>query len=389
MRNLRQRAPRSRNAAACCLESLESRTLFSVSITTRFGSELVITGTTGNNSVDVAQSASAITITADGQTYNAALPSAGIFIYTRGGSDSVTVQSSVTLRTTVDAIDGTASSITTSGTNVSVWMDSTDTESGAAAGIHRVASFAGGVSKALNVALANPKDSRSVFTVNNRSLWGGGPDVNDANQGSVGDCWFIASIAGLANSSPARLEESAVDLGDGTYAVEFFRNNAPTYVRVSNQFSTGPFNGYRYAQPSVNGAIWAPVLEKALCYFRSAKNTYNSISGGYGSEGLGYFNVSSSTTAPKSYTDASLFSMVSASLAAGKTVVFGTPTNAPNLVGNHEYTIISCYSDASGTHYLVRNPWGVSGDSLENSLGYATISFSQLVANSSEITRAV
>jgi hypothetical protein len=32
-------------------------------------------------------------------------------------------------------------------------------------------------------------------------------------------------------------------------------------------------------------------------------------------------------------------------------------------------------------HYVVRNPWGVSGDSLENSQGYATLTYSQMVAN--------
>jgi hypothetical protein len=52
--------------------------------------------------------------------------------------------------------------------------------------------------------------------------------------------------------------------------------------------------------------------------------------------------------------------------------------------------VISASIDSGGvTHYLVRNPWGVSGDSLENSLGYATITYDQLVANSDGVTQAV
>jgi hypothetical protein len=51
-------------------------------------------------------------------------------------------------------------------------------------------------------------------------------------------------------------------------------------------------------------------------------------------------------------------------------------------VGDHAYTLVSAYLDGSGVaHYVVRNPWGVSGDSLENSQGYATLTYSQMVAN--------
>jgi len=46
-------------------------------------------------------------------------------------------------------------------------------------------------------------------------------------------------------------QESAVDLDNGAYAVEFFRNNTAIYVRVSNQFSSGPFNGFRKAHPAL------------------------------------------------------------------------------------------------------------------------------------------
>ena len=51
----------------------------------------------------------------------------------------------------------------------------------------------------------------------------------------------------------------------------------------------------------------------------------------------------------------------------------GTANSPPNLVGDHAYTLVSCYRDSSGVaHYVVRNPWGTSGDSIENSQGYAT-----------------
>jgi hypothetical protein len=376
--------------SAAHFESLESRTLLSaspVAITTRYGNELVITATSASDTVDIAQSGSTLNISADGQAYSQTIPAAGIFIYTRGGKDSVTVESSVTARTTVDAIDGAATTIQTAGANVSVWMDSTDTETGVAAGVHSVASFAGGVSKALGAALPNPKDAKSTVAVTNRSLFGTGPVIGDCNQGAVGDCWFISSMASMANQKPAVVQESALDMGDGTYAVEFYRNGTPSFIRVSNQFTVGK-NTFYYARPGANNTIWAMVMEKALCYFRSGKNTYNSTSGGFANEGLSYFNLSSTTSNPSSYTEASLYSAISYDLSHGLPVQFGT-TNPPDLVSDHEYTIVSCYTDASGTHYVVRNPWGVSGDTLENNLGYATLTYAQLIANASDLTQAV
>ena len=46
--------------------------------------------------------------------------------------------------------------------------------------------------------------------------------------------------------------------------------------------------------------------------------------------------------------------------------------------------------DPNGTtHYIVRNPWGVSGDALENSSGYATLTYAQMAANFIQGTLAV
>jgi hypothetical protein len=372
------------------VEQLESRTLMSATITTRYGNELVITGNTANDTVNITQSGSTLTITADGTVYTKAAPAAGVFVYTRGGTDSVTIDNSVTVRTTVDSIDAGKSTITNAGSNVTVWMDSTDSESGATTGTHGVASFAAGVSKALGAALANPKDAKQVTAVTNRSLFGTGPLVDDVNQGSVGDCWFMAGLSSLANQKNALIRESAVDMGDGTYVVQFERGGTPTYIRVSNQLSTGNFNGFRYASPGASGNIWAMIMEKAFCYYRKGKNTYNSISGGFADEVLNDFNISSTTVLPSSMTEAALYQAISSDLSSGKPVMFGTPNNPPDLVGDHEYVIISASIDSSGTtHYLVRNPWGVAGDSLENSLGYATITYDQLVANSDGVTQAL
>jgi len=80
--------------------------------------------------------------------------------------------------------------------------------------------------------------------------------------------------------------------------------------------------------------------------------------------------------------ESALYARLSADLANGRAVTLGTSGNAPQLVSGHAYTLISCSVNQNGaTTYVVRNPWGVSGDSLENSQGYATLTFAQMVAN--------
>ena len=72
-------------------------------------------------------------------------------------------------------------------------------------------------------------------------------------------------------------------------------------------------------------------------------------------------------------------------LNAGDPVTLGTPMSPPDLVGDHAYTLVSISVNSNGVaHYLVRNPWGVSGDEIENSQGYATLTYAQMVANFNE-----
>jgi hypothetical protein len=243
-----------------------------------------------------------------------------------------------------------------------------------------VASYAAGVSKATGAALANPTDSGTTKKVA-ASLFGiAGPVATDINQGSVGDCYFLSSLAAFANGTTAnksKLLEAAVDLGDGTFVVNF----KTAFIRISNDFTTGYFSGgLNYAHPGAAGTIWAMVMEKAFCYFRTGANTYNSINSGWMGEAYSLFNTTSSSFTTSSYGDAALYTKLTTALAAGKPVTFGT-SSSTTLVQSHAYTLISATKDANGNAvYVVRNPWGSSGAALENAQGYATLSYTQLLA---------
>jgi len=351
-----------------------------VSVTTRYGDELVVTASGVDDLISILENGSTLTIDADGETFTDAATAAGLFVYTRGGTDTINIANSVKTDTTLETIDGAVTTITSAGTDVNAWIDSTDVYTGTG-DVHRVANFAGGVSKAFGASLANPTDAGTTVTVN-ASLFGTGPVIGDVNQGSVGDCYFLASLAAFAQQNPAILVQSAVDMGDGTYTVQFISNNTPTFVRVSNQFSAGPFDGLMYAHPGADGSIWAAVFEKAFAYFRTGANTYDSINSGWMGEAYSDLGVNSNGFYLYTYNQNSLYNLLSSDLADGQEITLSSDDNAPNLVGDHAYTLVGTFKDSSGaTHYIVRNPWGVSGDSLENSQGYATLTFAQLEAN--------
>ena len=188
----------------------------------------------------------------------------------------------------------------------------------------------------------------------------GGPTQNDVRQGGIGDCGFFAGIAGYANVNPNWIQQSIVSLGDGTYAVRFFRTPTdPVYYRIDANL---PVNGGYYvaAGPGVDNCIWAPLLEKAFAFYRLGQGSYQSIQGGgcitaLNSVGLGYDHD------PGAQGDQCQLDNISNGLKAGGVVVAGTvltPTPADYVIGSHCYTVESvkfCQGKA-GQHQAARLP---------------------------------
>lgn len=352
------------------------------SVTTRFGNELVVNDPTAGDKIAITQTGSTLAITVNGTTSTQAVSSGGLFVYLRAGNETLTLDSSVTCRATVVAVNGSNSdSINVSPAGDNVWMDSGDTFSGSAM-FHSIASFAGGVSKAIGASLANPLEA-STFVGMNLSLFGTGIAAADANKGQVGDCWLISAMASLANTTPGAITNSMVDLGDGTYAVQLYSNGQSQYYRVNNQFATpGACQTFpAFCSGGDSGHLWAAVLEKAFAYFRTGANSYASLNGGNCIEVFNALNQKNDNFSNSNYTDAPLAKALMAKLAAGKAVALGTMTNAANLVKDHGYSLMSVTFVNGVGQYTVRNPWGFAGDGLENRNGIATLTFAQFCAN--------
>jgi hypothetical protein len=221
----------------------------------------------------------------------------------------------------------------------------------------------------------------------------GGPSPDDVRQGSVGDCYFLAVLGSVAKADAARVREHIVDLGDGTYCVEFLdtATRSPAFVRVDNQL--GRFfdmTQLAYADLGRQDSMWVAVMEKAYAMFRTAAGSYASVAGGWMTEAYAALGVTNSVSTFTAASPAALLQALGAQLKAGKSVTFGTvaePAAQSGLVGNHAYAVDAVITNSKGvpTHVRLRNPWGVDtyegGNDANGFDGYVTITAQQAFAS--------
>ena len=214
-----------------------------------------------------------------------------------------------------------------------------------------------------------------------------GPSPDDVSQGHVGDCYYLSVLSSIAEVNPTEIRESVVDLGDGTYCVQFTRGNSNVYVRVDHDLPVLPdTKSLAYAGLGGGGSMWVAVMEKAYTYFRKGAGTYQSLESGWMSEGYSALGIGSTSTYEASGATA-LLNMIKADLGAGKSVTFavGDPAAGSNLVGYHAYAVDAVITNDHGipTHLRLRNPWGVDGGAVTDGAndGYVTVTAQQAYAS--------
>ncbi|HDY65449.1 MAG TPA: hypothetical protein ENH84_04355, partial [Phycisphaerae bacterium] len=198
----------------------------------------------------------------------------------------------------------------------------------------------------------------------NREVFVNGADYNDIRQGAVGDCYYVVSLSSLADTDPQIIHQMVTSLGDGTYAVRFYRSGQEVYLRIDADLPVFSNGSLAYAKLSPQGELWVPIVEKAYAHFRYNQNSYQSISGGW--MDTVYREVSGGSTQWR-YTSgsiANLASYIRGYLNAGYSLTLGSYSKASSpVVGSHAYVIKSI--DANN-NVLVYNPWGVDGRSWDS-----------------------
>jgi hypothetical protein len=117
------------------------------------------------------------------------------------------------------------------------------------------------------------------------------PKGKDTAQGYIGDCYFVAAMAAVANATPGTIKDAVkYDAKKGTYTVRFFEETgynkfSPVYIEVDALLPTKSSNR---ADPvyagDQGGPMWSAIIEKAYAKW---KGGYDRIGkGGYGEKAM-------------------------------------------------------------------------------------------------------
>jgi len=108
----------------------------------------------------------------------------------------------------------------------------------------------------------------------------GGPVSTDVHQNGLGDCYFLGPLSAVGHHQPEVIRNMITPLGDGTYAVRFYRAGQPRFLRIDADLWTTMPMLTRFARPGNGTNIWAPLIEKAYVFFRNNEGVYARIRGG-------------------------------------------------------------------------------------------------------------
>jgi len=162
----------------------------------------------------------------------------------------------------------------------------------------------------------NEPDRIVAYAAGSGPLFEGDIDFSVVNQGGLGDCWFVAATASIAEFRPDTITSLFIDNGDGTYGVRFWdiptgqslpldnRGASEHWVTVNRQvpvYDNGRRDKIAGMTSTRSGALtdqlWPSLLEKAAAQASELKlfsayrglqygsNSFASIDGGFG-EGL-------------------------------------------------------------------------------------------------------
>jgi hypothetical protein len=211
------------------------------------------------------------------------------------------------------------------------------------------------------------------------------PSSNDDEQGCLGDCYLIAALGAIADSSPAAIENMIIpngaENGIASYTVRFYYQNNGTgpfiadYVTVNGLLPGWSNTNLAFAQPGPDGSYWMPIVEKAYAQWnetgregRDGQNAYESLNSGcmnivdeqvLGTVATTYSPVASDMAAKQAVIAAiqSHEAVTAAIFLSGDPDIF----YQLGLVSCHAYEIASYDADPNSPTYdtfVLVNPWG-------------------------------
>jgi hypothetical protein len=205
------------------------------------------------------------------------------------------------------------------------------------------------------------------------NLFQNGISIDDIKQQSLGDCYFLVSLASAALESPSIIQNMFTDNGDGTYAVRFFKPN-PTggviadYVTVDTLLATRNNNSI-YASwgsnvASTGNELWVALAEKAYAQLNESAwinqdgtNRYVGIEGGDPEAVMGEITgVGTGWKNSNQFTKQAAIDLFNSNKLVTLSIYDNANTGVNVPVKNHAY-VGKSYNAATGL-FSFHNPWG-------------------------------
>jgi hypothetical protein len=229
-------------------------------------------------------------------------------------------------------------------------------------------------------------DPTTMYQRTSGSLFVNGISWQDVDQGAVGDCYFMASLAAVARTDSTAINNMITDNGDNTFTVRFYNNGKADYVTV-DRFLPVKENYFFYANNSSGKAfndntneIWVALIEKAYAQVnesgwlgRDNTNSYTGTDTGRSSNALSVITGRSSEGSRHVASGTWIWEKddigyIINAFNTNKPVVFGHSNDDDSrIVPNHEYTLID-YNAGTGIFTLF-NPWGINGGNMPDDKG--------------------
>lgn len=195
------------------------------------------------------------------------------------------------------------------------------------------------------------------------SLTVNGFGMDDAVQGQVGDCYFIAALASVAKTHPELLAKAVKTNRDGTYTVTFFENRKgvtkPVSVTIDGTFANRS-GRLEYAAARETKELWPMIFEKA---YATWKGGFDAIEAGMSATALEALTGAKPefflVTSDSKPTD--LFAQLQKATASGGCVVALSKPWDPaesGVVADHAYTLLGVEEENGQKRVSLRNPWG-------------------------------
>jgi len=220
-----------------------------------------------------------------------------------------------------------------------------------------------------------------------------GPQASDVQQGALGDCYFLATLAGVATEHPNVIRDNIKPHVDpttgkpsnGLYDVRLY-SQSPTgetqeqWVTVNSRLLRDSQGNELYAADQDidrdgKKEIWAAIYEKAYASLNRGKGTIDDGYQAIGQGGLGdeaYFAITgrrAMVADPSEMDESDLVAVLSqANPVNGDSIMVGSKSLGSDQItidegipSGHLFTVLGTYTDPDTNEPMVtlRNPWGL------------------------------